>query len=416
MLTPYYIYYLRLFFDDLRPPLAFLPTALATFLPRALALVVVGGGVVVDFHLNTVGQQFAGTIVEDGILLLDETADVSLWQTQGIGLGIAGDDVVAIHRVEGTQHINVEIQHMGNLLKVHLLINHHRIGLGRQTTVHRTDIVQRIVGHHIVGCYEGRHVATRFTGQVRVNLPVVLRPARALDGLVHIAWTAVIGSNHQVPVAKHLIEVAQQVGSSIGSLDGVATLIDQRVDLQVILLTSSQHKLPETGSSHARDSLRIEGRLNDGQVFQFEGYLIGFERLFEDRHIEIAGSQTVGYRSAKALGIAVDEVLDNIIMSHLHHRRHARQTVDVHLFGIVGVLVLEITVVRGEVGLCHILAEQTVQVVGHGLGEVNHFLVTTLVNHDEFVFLINFFFFFFRLVHHDLRLNGDGHAKQDGEQ
>ena len=62
------------------------------------------------------------------------------------------------------------------------------------------------------------------------------------------------------------------------------------------------------------------------------------------------------------------------------------QTIDVDLLGIGGVLVLHLTVTRcTEIGLRHIEAEQTVEVIGHGLREFDEFLVAFLVRHGNLV-------------------------------
>ena len=50
------------------------------------------------------------------------------------------------------------------------------------------------------------------------------------------------------------------------------------------------------------------------------------------------------------------------------------QTIDIDLLVIRRILILHLTVVvRCEIGLRHILVHQTVQVIGHGLRELNLF-------------------------------------------
>ena len=90
--------------------------SLPSFLVRTLALVIVGRGVVIHFHLYAVGQQFTGSVVADGILVLDKPVHVSKGQSQRIRLGIAGDDVMTVHRVQCAQHLNVDVQNIGNLV------------------------------------------------------------------------------------------------------------------------------------------------------------------------------------------------------------------------------------------------------------------------------------------------------------
>jgi hypothetical protein len=84
-----------------------------------------------------------------------------------------------------------------------------------------------IVVHDVVGSDEGRHIAARLPGQVGIDFPVVGLSACTVNGFVDIAWSAVVGSNDEVPVAENLIEVAQHVGSSIGTFDGVAPFVNE---------------------------------------------------------------------------------------------------------------------------------------------------------------------------------------------
>ena len=68
----------------------------------------------------------------------------------------------------------------------------------------------------------------------------------AVDGLVDVLRSAVIGGNHQVPVAEDLVKVTQIACCGIRRLHGITTLINEGVDLQTVLFTRAQHKLPES--------------------------------------------------------------------------------------------------------------------------------------------------------------------------
>ena len=290
---------------------------------------------------------------------------------------------------------------------MHILVDYNSVSLRWQTGVHRTDIMFAVVVHGIVGGNESRHIATRLSWQVGIDGPVVLIllrdgialgasqcSAMAADSLVDILRTAVVGRNHEVPITEDTIEVAQQTGSGKRRLHGVAALINERVDLQSILFSGSRHKLPETSSTHARHSLRIEGRLDNGQIFQLQRHLIGLECLFEDRYVEVKRTKHVTHRVAQPSAVTVDKPLHNVIVCHLHHGWQALQSLYVDLLGIGGILVLHLAVARcAEISLRHIKIEQTVQVVGHGLGEINQFLVALLISDRQLV------------------LNGDGEVR-----
>ena len=57
-----------------------------------------------------------------------------------------------------------------------------------------------IIGHNIVGSYKGRHISSRFLGQVGIDAPVVAFASRATYGFVDILWSAVVGGYGQVDV------------------------------------------------------------------------------------------------------------------------------------------------------------------------------------------------------------------------
>ena len=271
---------------------------------------------------------------------------------------------------------------------MHILAHHYSVCLGWQTGAHRTDVVQGIIGHDVVGCNEGRHITTCLLGEIGVNLPIILFAIVATDGLVDILRTAIVGCNHQVPVAKDFIKVAEIACSCIRCLDRVATLVNQRVDLQSILFARSYHKLPKTSSTSTRDSLGIQGRLDDRQVFQFKRKLIGFQGFFENGNIEIGSAQHVADGVTKASAITVDELLYHVVVNHLHDIGKAQQTADILFLGIDRIDVAHVTVFLLQIGLGHIEVQQTIQIVGHGFRKFNYFLTTLVVCYSNLIFII----------------------------
>lgn len=193
----------------------------------AFALMIVGRHIIVNLHLHAVSQQFACPIVADRVFHFDESVDVSQWQSDGVWLCCTGYHVASIHRVECSKLFDVYSQHPSNLLQMDVSRHHHCICLCRQCAVHRTDVMLRVVGHHVVGSYESRHVTSCFFWQIGINLPIVFCSSRPLYCLVDVSRSTVVSSDDEVPVAKHLIEIAQIVCSSKRSLDGVATFVNE---------------------------------------------------------------------------------------------------------------------------------------------------------------------------------------------
>ena len=204
-----------------------------------------------------------------------------------------------------------------------------------------------VVVHDIVGRDEGRHIAARLTGQIGIYLPVVAFASGTVDGAVDILGTAIVGRNHEVPVAENFVEIPQITGGGVGGLDGVAALIHERVHLQSVLLTGGQHKLPESRGTHARDGVGVQTRLNDRQIAQFERHVVGFQCLFKDGHVEVACSQPEAYGAAQPGGIAVDELAHHLIVGHFHDVGQTTQATDVFLIRIFGIFVAVVAVAVG---------------------------------------------------------------------
>ena len=125
-------------------------------------------------------------------------------------VGHAGYDVAAELRIEHSQLIDRHIQHSRNLLQVNTAGHTHGVGHNRFLGKTGTYVVMLEISHHIVCGNKGRHIATRFLGQIGINLPKVLFHAIFATGtaqrLVHIARTTIIGGNSQRPVAVDIVK------------------------------------------------------------------------------------------------------------------------------------------------------------------------------------------------------------------
>ena len=178
---------------------------------------------------------------------------------------------------------------------MYVLVHFHGVRLHWQLGYHRTDVVVAIIVHDVVGCDEGWHVSTGLLWQVWIDLPIVCLALGTVDSFVHLGWSAVVGCDDEVPVVVDLVEVAQIVGCCIGCLHWVASLIVEGIYLQAVAFSGAEHKLPESGGSHAGYCLRVECRLDYRQILQLQWQVVGFQRLFEDRHVEVAGTEHEAY-------------------------------------------------------------------------------------------------------------------------
>ena len=235
---------------------------------------------------------------------------------------------------------------------MHITVDNDSVRLCRQLCAHRADVVLAVVVHDVVGCNEGRHIATRLPWQIGVDFPVVALASGTVDGAVDVFWSAVVCGNHEIPIPENLIQVAQIMGCCIRGLDRIASFIDQGVYLQAITLARGQHELPEASGTHTRDGIGIQSGFNHWQVAQFERHVIGFKGLFEDGHIEVAGTKPVAHSAAHTRSIAVDKFTDHLIVGHLHDVGHPSETIDISGIREFRILISVVAVsIRGEVHL-----------------------------------------------------------------
>ena len=137
----------------------------------------------------------SGSVVEDGILLVDECSDERNRKAYRHWLVASVDDVAAILRVQVAEMLYVDVQHLGYLLNMYVLVHFHGVRLHWQLGYHRTDVVVAIIVHDVVGCDEGWHISACLLGEVGIDVPVIGRTFGAVDSLVDLVGSTVVGSD-----------------------------------------------------------------------------------------------------------------------------------------------------------------------------------------------------------------------------
>ena len=107
--------------------------------------------------------------------------------------------------------LDVDVENLGNLFQVNILVDQYGICLYWQFCYHWADIVVAIVVHDVVGCNECWDISTSLFWKIWIDVPVISITLSAMDSLVDIGWTAVVCSNDKTPVVEYLVEVAQIV-------------------------------------------------------------------------------------------------------------------------------------------------------------------------------------------------------------
>ena len=201
-----------------------------------------------------------------------------------------------------------------------------------------------MVGHDVSRRDEERHIRASFAGQIGVDLPKARASACAPNGLIHVARAAVVGGQHQVPVAKRGIHLLEVLASRVCGGDRVEALIDQTVDLETEQLAGGQHELPNARGTSARIGSGVEIAFDDGEVLQFQREIVLVEHLLEKWEIEISHRHDITHQLAASVCINTDTVANDRVIVHRYNGGHAREPVAVYIVRYRGVLVVVDTV------------------------------------------------------------------------
>lgn len=169
--------------------------------------------------------------------------------------------------------LNVDVEHLGYLLHVDILVYNHGVCLGWQLCYHRTDVVVAVIVHNVVGCDKCWYISSCLLWQVGINIPVIGIALGTMDGLVDIGRSTVVGCDDQAPIVEYLVQVAQIVSGCIGCLHRVAALIHECVDLQTITLGCREHELPQAGAPTRDTALGLRADSMTGRYFNSKGML-----------------------------------------------------------------------------------------------------------------------------------------------
>jgi len=209
------------------------------------------GASVAHGHGSPLVQILLGIEVVDAVLTFDEGGGHVVGQAQGIYPAVARNQVLLVLGVQAAELFDVDVADTCHLLQVQVLVDMDGVGNGRQLRFHRTDAVFAIVGHDIVGCNEARHIAAGFFREERVEFPIVGSTTGTADGFVHVAGTAILGCQYQVPVLIDGIQVLEVTHGCPSGLLRVETFFHQAVGFQTVAFAGAEHELPQAGCALA---------------------------------------------------------------------------------------------------------------------------------------------------------------------
>ena len=144
-------------------------------------------------------------VTENLLSMLYEIVHFAGRQAEGIGAILSGNIVGTVLGVEGTEFFDVYADIFADVGEGHVAFHHDGVSAEREGDPFGMKAVLRIEIHDVGGSDEGWHIATGFAGQVGIDLPEVLFATATGYCFVDVAWTTIVGSDGEVPVAKNAV-------------------------------------------------------------------------------------------------------------------------------------------------------------------------------------------------------------------
>ena len=188
-------------------------------------------------------DEFLGLVGKYGLLVVDIFPRFVDRQTDGVVLATR-NDISWILRIESSEEGDRNINILCDLLKVLSLAGVNSIRDLILDITSGADAMQLGIVHGIASRYIDGKVSSGLFRQERIDAPEVAFSSSAVDGLVDIAWSAVVGSNDEVPILEDGVKVGQEFACRFSGADRVHTFVNERVDLKSVFLACSWHKLP----------------------------------------------------------------------------------------------------------------------------------------------------------------------------
>ena len=150
-------------------------------------------------------EEFVSLVCVQRVFDIDVIVDIIVRNAQDVLLFISRDDLVPVLRVEVLQFLERNTCQFAYLLEMQHLVYLEGVYCRRHGDFLGFDSVFLVVFHCVQGAYECRDITSRFSRQIRVNVPECTLAAASSDCPVDIPCSAVVGSNGKIPVPEYSV-------------------------------------------------------------------------------------------------------------------------------------------------------------------------------------------------------------------
>ena len=191
-------------------------------------------------------------VVGNAVFKSNKIIDIPQRQLQTIFALLPGNKICLILRIEFSKLFCRNIHHPFDLTKIQIPLQHYciRNESKRLCELCRINAVFGMKIHHIRSCNIGRYVAPCLFRKEIIHTPKVIS-ARAFHCFVHIPRTTVVCSNRKRPIVVDFMEVFQILGSSFRRFNRVHSVVNNRINPQIVHFSRCIHKLPKTRSTYS---------------------------------------------------------------------------------------------------------------------------------------------------------------------
>lgn len=267
-----------------------------------------------------------GLVGKDRILILDIGIDVLNREDEGVILATR-EHILDISGIEATELGEGQAEHLARLAEVLAAVGmdtideqrHHDLLMLETIIIPDrigTDAVEVGIGEGIISGDENRDIGARFLREPRVDSPEIAFAPTSLNSLIDVAGSTIISGKGEVPVAKKIIQGAEETAGGIRGFIRIEAFIHQAIDLKAVDACGGWHELPETGRARVGACRGIEGGLDDGEVLELERHVMLHEFILEHGEIELGEALERSDLARAAEDVHLNETADDVVVRH----------------------------------------------------------------------------------------------------
>ena len=149
---------------------------------------------------------------------------------------------------------------------------------------------------------------------------------------LHPTCPGIVGSQCQVPVSEHGIQILQMAGGRSGRFFRIHAFVHPRSDLQVVQTGCAGHELPHAYGPSATACTWVKAAFNHGQIFQLVGQSFFGKDLLDHGKVGFCPAKPTEQVFAWLAKEKINAGFDQAVHGQWYRARNSRQLGQHHVF------------------------------------------------------------------------------------